>query len=129
MEQFKTFEKCCQAQGLDPEKCLPDVTNMPKQFQQAIVNLTKLMIIAAAVNGSWKPDWNNSDEEKWFPWFDMEVDKRNPSGFLFGDSGCDCSASGSAGGSRLCFVSEEASDFVGKHYEDLWRGAMVLIEE
>ena len=47
MEQFKTFEQCCQAQGLDPEKCLPDVTNVPLQFQQAIINLSKLMTIVS----------------------------------------------------------------------------------
>ena len=126
MEQFKTFEQCCQAKGYDPENCLPDVTKLPKQHQQSITALAKLMIIAESVNGDWKPNWNDRSEDKWIPWFDMEVDKNNPSGFRFDDSFSGRSISGSAGGSRLCFVSAKVCKFVGQHYEDLWRAAMVL---
>ncbi len=128
MEKFDSFEKCCQALGLDPENCLPDVSKVPQHHQEAITSLTKLVIISEAVNDGWKPNWDDSNEEKWLPWFDMEVDSNNPSGFRFIVSRFGRTTSNSAGGSRLCFETEEQSDFVGKHYEDLWRAAMVLLK-
>jgi hypothetical protein len=126
MEQFKTFEQCCQAQGLDSDTCLPIVSVFPAQHQKAITALAKLIIIAEAVNEGWNPNWNDRSEDKWFPWFDMEVDKNNPSGFRFHAPGCANANSRSAGGSRLCFKTPEICKFVGTNYEDLWRDAMVI---
>ena len=126
MEQFKTFEQCCQALSLDSDTCLPIVSVFPVQHQKAITALAKLIIIAEAVNEGWKPNWNDFSEIKWVPWFDMEVDQNNPSGFRFFDSYCDDALSYSAGGSRLCFKTPEICKFVGTKYEDLWRDAMVI---
>jgi hypothetical protein len=126
MDKFQTFEQCCAALGLDPASCLPEVSKFPAQHQESITALAKLMIISEAVNEGWKPNWNDLDDYKYLPWFDMEVEKRNPSGFRFVGSICVRTGSYSAGGSRLCFKSRDISDFVGKHYEDLWKAAMVF---
>lgn len=126
MENFKTFELCCQALGLNPAEVLPDVSKVPQSHQEAIVNFTKLVIITEAVNEGWKPDWNNRSEEKWIPWFDMEVDSNNPAGFLFFVSLYDVPGTYSTGGSRLCFKTEEICEFVAKNYQDLFKGIMVL---
>jgi hypothetical protein len=121
MEQFKTFEQCCTALGYDPEKCLPDVSKMPTQHQEAATAIAKLYIIAEAVNGTWKPDWDDFSQRKWAPWFYLDAP-----GFRFFASLFDDSCSGSAGGSRLCYVNEEVCDFVATHYIDLWRTAMIV---
>lgn len=119
--EFKTFEQCCVAKGYDPENCLPDVSKMPPQHQEAAIAIAKLYIITEAVNGDWKPNWDDYRELKWRPWFDMDAP-----GFRFFDSGYVYARSYSAGGSRLCYVSEEVSDFVATHYIDLWEKAMVI---
>ena len=84
--KIKTFEDACTALGLDPKTCLPDVSGMPEHHRKAIVANAKLTIIAEALNEGWKPDWNNGEWDKWYPWFDM---RSSSGGFSYGDFGND----------------------------------------
>lgn len=43
MDKFQTFEQCCEALGLNPEACLPEVSNVPAKHQESITALAKLM--------------------------------------------------------------------------------------
>lgn len=115
----KTFDEACFLKGLDSANVLPDVSGFPEEHQEALIALAKLIIIVSAVNGEWKPDWNKSDTLKWYPWFDMETDKNNPTGFRFDDALCFYSRSDV--GSRLCFESREAAEYVGKQFTDLYK--------
>jgi hypothetical protein len=86
--EITSFEQACEFRKMDPTTCLPDISMFPADHQQALTATAKMYIIAEALNQDadgecWKPDWNNGDERKWLPWFDMEVDKNNPSGFRF----------------------------------------------
>jgi hypothetical protein len=87
MEETKTlvtsFEEACQLRGYDPEKCLPEVSMYPAQHQTALIAAAKMFVINEAINEGHQFDWNNFDEKKWFPWFDMELTEDNPSGFRF----------------------------------------------
>jgi hypothetical protein len=123
-KQIKSFEEACKAQGLDPEKALLDVSAYPKSHQSALIAVAKLIIIAEVLNDGWKPDWNNDDEYKYYPWFDMEKDSNNPSGFLFHDAYY--SYAGSGVGSRLCFKTRELAEYAGTQFLDLYRDYTVL---
>jgi hypothetical protein len=89
MSEIKSFEDACRVRGIDLETCLPDVKSSPAHHQQALIATAKMYIIAEALNQDpetkecWRPDWNNWDQYKYIPWFDLEVDKDNPSGFRF----------------------------------------------
>ena len=126
MEFIKTFEEACSKLSLDPLQILPNLSFYPKTHQKSVIAISKLFIIAEAVNEGWKPNWNDRSQYKWFPWFDMEVDENNPSGFRFYASGYVLSFTGTAGGSRLCFKTKEKSNHVGKIFIDLFRDIMVL---
>jgi hypothetical protein len=118
MENIKTFEDACKVLNLDPEKILPDVSFVPQQHQAAITAATKLFIIANALNGGWKPDWNNLDQHKWFPWFDMEKGFRLCSvGYYYGLSSV---------GSRLCFRSKEIAKYAANQFLDLYKEFFTL---
>ena len=69
--KIKTFEDACKALNLDPEQVLPIVSGVPEKHQKAIVSHAKLVIIAEALNEGWQPDWNDSGEWKYYPWFRM----------------------------------------------------------
>lgn len=73
-ERVKSFEDACQVLGISTN--VPDVKGLPRKHQKAIVANYKLIIIAEALNEGWKPNWQDSDECKYYPWFDM----RNPAG-------------------------------------------------
>src|SRR5690606_31082760 len=78
MENVKTFEDACKVWNIGPASIKPD-SSLPEWLQNASVAFNKLAIINRALNGpDYKPDWNNEDEHKWYPWFDMEVDDNNP---------------------------------------------------
>ena len=104
----------------------------------------KLRIITAALNQGWSPDWTNSDEWKYYPWFclytedeynDLDADDKerccrvvgrssdyaNASGGLVcADAGSASSGSGTHVGSRLAFKTRELALYAGKQFVDLW---------
>lgn len=118
--KIKTFEQACKKLGYDPVKVLPKVGTMPKHHQDATVAHAKLVIITEALNDGWKPNWKDSNEWKYYPWFDMS----SPSGPAFRVYGH--WASSSSVGSRLCFKSEELAEYAGKQFQKLYRQYFVL---
>ena len=123
--RFNTFEDYCAHKGISPEDVLPDVSKVPAIHQAAVLSATKLFLLADEINEGHEFDWNNWKERKWSPWFDMEVDEENPTGFRFLDSDFVGVGTDTAGGSRLCFRSEADSDYAGKTWEPYYRDVMV----
>ena len=123
-----TFEEACASRGYDSATVLPDVSKFPVKHQKAITAYAMLVIIAESINEGHEPDWNDRSERKWIPWFDMEVDKNNPSGFRCDGADYDYTATSSAGGSRLCFRSEESCEYAATKFIDLWRDMMVILK-
>lgn len=111
MSKIKTFKQACKALGI-PDT-LPDVSALPKDQQKAITAHYQLIIIAQALNGGWKPDWNDSNQWKYYPYFDM----RN--GFSFGNVGHHYRLS--VVGSRLCFETEEMAEYAGTQFLKLYK--------
>jgi hypothetical protein len=129
---ISSFEDACKFRGLDPAKCLPDLSMFPADHQQALLATAKMFIIAEALNQDpetkqcWKPDWNNWDEYKYTPWFDLEVDKDNTSGFRFDGSNYALVDTDSTGGSRLCYRSRDISNYAGQQFLSLYKEMMIL---
>ena len=69
----------------------------------------KVKLIAEALNEGWKPDWTNSSEYKYLPWFKMGGS--SGSGFAYNDY--DNWNTDSTCGSRLCFKSIELARYAG----------------
>jgi hypothetical protein len=125
MPKIKTFEEACKFQKLDPKKMLPDVKVFPKQHQTALLALAQLIIIAEVLNSdekgnTWKPNWKDSSERKYYPWFDLS----SGSGLSYG--AFDFRNSGSIVGSRLCFKSMELAEYAGKKFKKLYQDYFLL---
>lgn len=86
-------------------------------LSEHIVARLKLILIAKVLRGEWEPDFSNSNQEKWFPWFKFSAG----SGFGFSGSGCGYGRTLAAVGSRLCFPNEELSNYFGKQFIKLHR--------
>lgn len=104
----------------------------------------KLRIITAALNQGWAPDWTNSDEWKYYPWFclytedeynDLDADDKERccrvvgrsysnayagGGLVFADAVSASSSSYTNYGSRLAFKTRELALYAGKQFVDLW---------
>ena len=112
MKKIKTFEAACKALGLDPKTAIPDFSCYPVEDHAAMIAHCKLIIIARALNGGWKPDWSDSSQYKYFPYFNMN------SGLSYG---CGCNDRCSSVGSRLCFQNSELAKYAGTQFADLYK--------
>ena len=79
-----------------------------------------LKLLAKSLNEGWQPNWNNTNEAKYYAWFEMG----GSSGFRFG--GCAYWLSYSLVGSRLCFKSRELAEHAGKNFTDVYKQFMTI---
>jgi len=80
----------------------------------------KLSIIAKALNEGWKPDWTNSSEYKYYPYFNMS------SGFGLSCDGYDDPDSYSVIGSRLVFKTAELAKYAGTQFEAIYKDLFII---
>ncbi|TDE53787.1 hypothetical protein [Flavobacterium sp. GT3P67] len=118
---IKTFEDACKVLALNPENLIPDFSFFPESDKQAMIDHSKLVIIAKAINGDWVPNWKDYDQYKYYPWFEMG----SSSGVGFSYRDCVIWRTGSSVGSRLCFESREKAKYVGKQFEYLYKSYFV----
>jgi hypothetical protein len=73
----------------------------------------QLEIIARALNGNWKPDWTNWDQNKYFPWFVFQGGRFvfNVVYYYFTYSYL---------GSRLCYKDEKTAEYAAETFIDLY---------
>ena len=101
-EKIKTYEDALKETGR-PD--VPDMSAFPEDMRKHFTALYKMVVIVEALNEGWKPDWNNTNERKCYPWFWM-----SPSSFAFFDSDCVCEIAVAGGGSRLKLKSRELAE-------------------
>jgi len=77
--------------------------------------MAKLSIIARVLNEGWEPDWADSSQYKYYPYF-----SNYKSGVGFSRSDCGGWAAATYCGSRLCFKSSELATYAGKQFIDIY---------
>jgi hypothetical protein len=125
MKHLETFEAACEVVGID-SKNVPNVENLPIGHAKAIVSTYMLFVLSEA---SWKHkgekiDWNNYDQRKYYPWFDLEKYSGSASGFSYDDY--DYVRSGAVVGSRLVFPDLETAEYVANTHLHLYKDMMVI---
>lgn len=115
MKKIKTFLEACEKLGIDPKAALPYPD--PKNRDEISINAySKLVIIVRVLNEGWIPDWNNSDQYKYWPYFDM----RSKPGFGFSNASYVYWCTDSAVGSRLCFKSRELAEYAANTFLNIY---------
>jgi hypothetical protein len=71
--------------------------------------------VAKAINQGWEPDWSNTSGRKWWPYFRVL-----PSGSGFSGSGSDYGYGFTYVGSRLCYETEEKSNYAATQFADIY---------
>lgn len=119
-DRVKSFEDACQVLGISTN--VPEVKGLPRKHQKAIIANYKLIVIAEALNEGWKPNWQDSDEYKYYPWFDMS----NPAGVGYSNAGDTASYTNAHIGSRLCLKNRELAIYFGQTFTDLFNDSLLL---
>ena len=78
--------------------------------------IEELTIIARALNQGWKPNWNDSNEQKWYPYFSF-----GSGGFSFVFTSYDYTFTIASGGSRLYFKSKTLAEYVGRQFVEKYK--------
>ena len=120
-DRVKTFQDACDVLGIKPDnKVSVTIDGAMTQDSKSIQAYCKLIIIARALNEGWVPDWKNSNQYKYYPWFDMS----SGSGLSF--DGCDFLGSLSLVGSRLCFKSRELAIYAANQFNDIYKDFFII---
>jgi len=120
MEQYlSNFEEACAKLGKPTQ--LPDVSAWPERLQNHLIALYKLDTILEVNNDGWKANMADTDEYKYYPWFDINPDDQQPSGFGLSYNGYGYVNSGSCLGARLACKSSDLARFMGKNCTELYK--------
>jgi hypothetical protein len=107
-DRVKTFEDACSIMGVSSCSFFNSSDTEDEKAYK------KLKVIIAALNESWVPDWNNSNERKWRPWFYLD----SPGFQLYYVYYCYTYSNVS---SRLCFKSEELANYAANQFLDIYK--------
>lgn len=148
-ERVKTFEDAVAVLGenntlVRQYHLYEQQMNGNEEDMRDLTAFLKLRIITATLNQGWTPDWTNSNEWKYYPWFclytedeynDLDADDKERCCRVVGRSGngayahgglvCAYARSASSHssahhGSRLAFKTRELALYAGKQFVDIW---------
>jgi hypothetical protein len=117
-DRIKTIRDACDEVGENYSEFMDSLRGLPKDE----IAYKILKVIVRALNGDWIPDWSNSSQYKYFPWFEMS---KNPdSGFVY--SFCNCWDDTSSVSSHLAFKTKELALYAGKQFDAEYYDYMVI---
>lgn len=125
-DRVKSYEDACKVLGVEP---INEQNAKAQGFRPDEIARRKLETIAAALNEGWLPDWNNTDEYKYYPYFYIQENAKGK-----GYAGLSCANTDYAAsyahaiiGSRLCFYTSRLAKYAGDQFADLYE--QILIEK
>jgi hypothetical protein len=118
-ENIKTLDDACTKLKIDFSELISKVDTPD------VIAYKKLKIIIAAINTNragktWVPDWNNMDQKKWYPWFNLS------SGFGVSCSNYYYDYSFTSVGARLCFETEKQANYAATQFIELYEQFLTI---
>lgn len=134
-KDIKQYEDACAVLGEEPvdfeELNTTLINNGFEPLSAHEIAYKKLVTIAKALNLGWCPNWEDFDECKYYPWFDIEK-KKSPAGVGSASNGADlgvsvlnshnvASYSNAGCGGALASESREIAIYFGKQFAEIWQ--------
>ena len=113
-DRVKTFADVLEIAGISQNKFDNSCANLSADE----VAYRQVKLIAEVLNEGWTPNWDNSGQYKYCPFFDKRA------GFSFSHFGL--SAAYSSSGSRLCFSSAALAEYAGTQFIELYKDYFVI---
>lgn len=120
-DRIKTFNDVLDELGLQTPDVL-DLINYKTTDPDMISAKAymQLVLIVRALNEGWTPDWTNSSQYKYIPWF------KHKAGFGLSCYVCADWNSVTGVGSRLCFKSAELAEYAGTQFADIYNNYLTI---
>lgn len=125
-DRVKTYEDACKVLGVEP---INEQNAKAQGFRSDEIARRKLETIAAALNEGWKPDWNNTDQYKYYPYFYIQENAKGKgsAGLSYASTYHTASYTFALLGSRLCFYASRLARYASNQFTDLYE--QILIEK
>ena len=125
-DRVKSYEDACKVLGVEP---INEQNAKAQGFRPDEIARRKLETIAAALNEGWLPDWNNTDEYKYYPYFYIQENAKGKgsAGLSFADTLYAASYTYANIGSRLCNNASRLAKYAGDQFADLYE--QILLEK
>lgn len=124
-DRVKTYEDACKVLGVEP---INEQNAKAQGFRSDEIARRKLETIAAALNEGWKPDWNNTDQYKYYPYFYIQENAKGAyAGLSYANTDNAAAVTYAYFGSRLCFYASRLARYAGNQFTDLYE--QILIEK
>lgn len=125
-DRVKSYTDACNVLGIEPmnEQDMKEQGYRPDEIARR-----KLETITEALNEGWKPDWNNTNEYKYYPYFYIEENAKaqGAAGLASASTYGAASSTTADFGSRLCFHDRETARYAGRTFTELYE--QILIEK
>lgn len=114
-KKITSYEDACKALNIKPIN--EEVFNVfPKEDRKSMIAYHKLTVIVRALNEGWLPDWENTNERKFYPIF-----RYVSAGLSYANTTNAATLTSTTFGSRLCFSSPALAEYAAYHFADLYR--------
>lgn len=125
-DRVKSYEDACKVLGVEP---INEQNAKAQGFRPDEIARRKLETIAAALNEGWLPDWNNTNEYKYYPYFYIQENAKckGSAGLSYAYTTYAATFTYAYFGSRLCFYASRLAKYAGDHFADLYE--QILIEK
>lgn len=125
-DRVKTYEDACKVLGVEP---INEQNAKAQGFRSDEIARRKLETIAAALNEGWKPDWNNTDQYKYYPYFYIQENAKGKgsAGLSYAHTHSAAASTFALVGSRLCFYASRLARYASNQFTDLYE--QILIEK
>jgi len=125
MKKITTWQQAFKIKGLDPKK-MPDVSMLPAAYQKPLIAHYKLNVVAEVLNDEWKPDYSNSNQVKYTPWFLVETTSKKPSGSGLSYLNYGRWTTTTFCGVRLCYKDRATAEYAGKTFKKLYEDLFLM---
>ena len=123
-DNVKSYEDACRVLGVEP---VDEQAMAAAGFRADDIARRKLETITAALNDGWKPDWNDTDQYKYVPWFWIKPRPgQTTAGLAIANASGVPTSSGAGVGSRLCFKNAAVARYAANQFTELY--ALILVE-
>lgn len=127
--RVKSYADACAVLGIPQQE---DAILAKLGFTEDEIARRKLHTIAQALNEGWSPNWNDTNEYKYYPWFYIQPNlfgghAYNGANAGLGSAGTYYAAAGTgaAVGTRLCFKTSALARYAGEQFTDLYTEILV----
>lgn len=123
-DNVKSYEDACRVLGVEP---MDEQAMAAAGFRADEIARRKLETITAALNDGWKPDWDDTDQYKYVPWFWIKPRPgQTLAGLAYASTGDAPSLTSANIGSRLCFKNAVVARYAANQFTELY--ALILVE-